>query len=118
VNPKAPKLATTVVAHRKEVEVTPKSISHLAKIGRADARGGLNRARAFERVAKVVSRFNGPCNARTLHTNGIAITPAPGGWRVTVKLAGGLKGAAAWTVRGKLVAPANGVATKLASGCR
>ena len=118
VNPTAPKLATTAVAHGKEVEVTPKAISHLAKVGRADARGGLNRARAFELVAKVVSRFNGPCNARTLHTNGIAVTPASGGWRVTVKLAGGLKGAATWTVRGKRVTPANGIAAKLASGCR
>jgi hypothetical protein len=69
-------------------------------------------------VAKVVSRFNGPCNARTLHTNGIAVTPASGGWRVTVKLAGGLKGAATWTVRGKQVTPANGTATTLSSGCR
>jgi hypothetical protein len=117
VDPSAPKLKTSKVGARKEVEVTAKSISKLAKTGRAGARGGINRMRAFELVAKVVSRFNGPCSARTLHSNGTAVTPSSGGWKVIVKLAGGLKGSAAWTVRGKHVSAANAVATRLMAGC-
>jgi hypothetical protein len=118
VDPAGPKLKTAKVGARREVEVTPKSISRLARNGRAAARGGLNRARAFELVAKLVSRFNGPCKARTLHANGTAVTPASGGWQVIVKLAGGLKGSAAWKVRAKRATAANAVAAKLMNGCR
>ncbi|MFL5540620.1 MAG: hypothetical protein ACJ8J0_16640, partial [Longimicrobiaceae bacterium] len=117
VDPSGPRLKTAKVGARKEVEVTPKSISKPAKTGRAGARGGVNRLRAFELVAKVVSRYNGPCSARTLHSNGTAITPSGNGWKVVVKLAGGLKGSATWKVRGKAVAATNAVAGKLMAGC-
>jgi len=117
VDPSAPKLKTAKVGARKEVEVGRGSISKLAKTGRAGARGGVNRLRAFELVTKIVSRYNGPCSARTLHSNGTAITPSGSGWKVVVKLAGGLKGSAAWKVRGKAAAATNAVATRLMAGC-
>ena len=117
VDPVGKKLKTAKVGARKEVEVTAKSISKLARTGRAGARGGVNRMKAFELVAKVVSRYNGPCSARTLHSNGIAITPSGSGWKVVVKLAGGLKGSAAWKVRGKKAGATNDVASKLMTGC-
>ena len=117
VDPLGKRLKTAKVGARKEVEVTAKSISKLAKTGRAGARGGVNRMKAFELVAKIVSRYNGPCSARTLHSNGMAITPSGSGWKVVVKLAGGLKGSAVWKVHGKRTGAMNAVASKLMKGC-
>jgi hypothetical protein len=117
-DPLGKRLPTRAVAAGREVEVTPKAISAPARIGRAGARAGLNRAAALELVNKVVARFAGVCQARTLHMAGTIVTPGPGGWRVTVKLAGGLKGASTWSVRARKATPVNAIATKLASGCQ
>ncbi len=116
-DPLGSKLPTRSVPHGKEVEITPKAISGLARTGRAGARGGLDLWRALELVNKVVARSAGVCEARTLHMAGTAVKPGPGGWSVTVKLAGGLKGASTWAVKGRQAKPVNAIAQKLASGC-
>ena len=116
-DPLGSKLPTRSVPHGKEVEITPKAISGLARTGRAGARGGLDLWGALELVNKVVASSAGVCQARTLHMAGTAVKPGPGGWSVTVKLAGGLKGASTWTVKGRQAKPVNAIAKKLASGC-
>jgi hypothetical protein len=45
------------------------------------------------------------------------VKPAGSGWAVSVKLAGKVAGLSQWTVKGAKVAPANALATKIATGC-
>lgn len=67
--------------------------------------------------AAVVSAGNGPCSTSTPRTGAYSIRAAKAGWRVTVKLAGKLKGTSRWNVRRGKVAPANALARKLARRC-
>jgi hypothetical protein len=118
VDPEGAGLATTLVPAGKEVEVTAKAISPIAAIGKAGARGGLNRFAALKKVMKVIARGNGPCRSSTPRANAFGIAPKPGAWAVSVKLTGKLKGTSKWTVKGSRVKPANTRAKRIAKRCK
>jgi hypothetical protein len=118
VDPVNDALATAQVPASKEVEVTAKAISPVAAIGKAGARGGLNRLAALAKVLKVIARGNGPCKVRTPRTNAFAVRTAPGGWAISVKLTGKRKGTSQWSVMGKRVTPKNALAKRIAKRCR
>jgi hypothetical protein len=118
VDPVNDALATAQVPASKEVEVTAKAISPVAAIGKAGARGGLNRLAALAKVMKVIARGNGPCKVRTPRTNAFAVRTAPGGWAIGVKLTGKRKGTSQWSVKGKRVTPKNALAKRVAKRCR
>jgi hypothetical protein len=108
----------TMVGAGKEVEVTPAGVGKVAAIGKAGARrGGLSRRSALAKVAAVVAKGNGPCKTSTRRGNAVAIKPAPGGWAVSVKLTGKLKGTSKWTVKGKRVRAVNALAKQLRKRC-
>jgi hypothetical protein len=46
------------------------------------------------------------------------VKPAAGGWLVSVRVTGKLKGWSTWRVTGTKVKPVNKLALKLAAGCR
>jgi hypothetical protein len=105
-----------MVGAGREVEVVGKAVGAPATIGRAGARGGINRARA---TALVLSRIaKSRCATSTARGGGATAKAAPGGWNVTVKLVGTPKGASRWTVRERLVKPANAAAGRVAGNCR
>jgi hypothetical protein len=118
VDPVAEGLATAHVPAGKEVEVTAKAISPVAAIGKAGARGGLNRRAALAKVMKVVARGNGPCKVRTPRTGATAVRTAPRGWAVAVKLTGRRKGTSKWSVTSGRVRAQNTLARKIARRCR
>ena len=118
VDPVKAGLKTVDVSAGKQVEIGASSISRLAKIGQAGARGGVNRQGALNRVLKVIARGNTPCGAATARSNATAVTPAPLGWVVAVKLVGKVKGTSRWTVEREKVKPANALASRLAGSCR
>ncbi|MDX6665467.1 MAG: hypothetical protein QOG68_1673 [Solirubrobacteraceae bacterium] len=118
VDPAGPGLATTVVPAGKEVQVTPKAITALAPIGKAGARGGLNRRDALVRVLEIVTRAKGPCKISTPRTDAFAVKSARGGWAVAIKLTGRHRGTSQWTVKGRQVVAVNPLAKKLRRGCR
>jgi hypothetical protein len=118
VDPTKPGLKTVLVPAGKEVEVTSRSISKVVRAGKAGARGGLNRQDALAKVVRVVAKGNGPCRAATPRTSAFAVRPTRGGWKVSVKLLGGLRGTSRWTVKGGRTKPANALARKLRAGCR
>jgi hypothetical protein len=119
VDPVKPGLPTVSVTAGHELEVTAAASSALTAIGKAGARGGVNRAAAFRLVSRVVDRSAKPCGAASVRDAGaFAVKPAGSGWAVSIKLAGKVAGLSQWTVKGAKVAPANALATKLATGCR
>jgi hypothetical protein len=118
VDPAARGLPTRLVGAGKEVEVTPRHITALAAIGKAGARGGVNRLTARDRVLKVIARHQDACKTTTPRTNAFSVEPGPAGWRVGVKLSGKLRGTSRWTVRHGRVAAANAIARKLKRSCR
>ena len=117
VDPTKRGLETVIVPAGKQVEVTPNAISDIAKIGKAGARGGVNRIKARDKVLDVIAKGDDPCGVTTPRTKAYSITPAPKGWKVTVKLIGTNAGSSKWKViRGK-VRPTNALARKLKKGC-
>jgi hypothetical protein len=117
VNPTKPGLKTLLVRAGKQVEVTPKAVSDVARIGKAGARGGVNRVKARDKVLNVVAKGDEPCGVTTPRRNAYSITPAKKGWKVTVKLIGTNRGKSKWTViRGK-VRPANKLAKQVKKRC-
>ena len=109
--------ATNVPAG-KEVEVTTK-VSAPAALGKAGARGGINRLTARKLVLKLVARGNGPCGLVTPRTGGFSVKPVGAGWLVSVRsTAGKAKGWSTWKTAGTKVSAANAAARKIAAGCR
>jgi hypothetical protein len=119
VDPARAGLPTTMVPAGKELEVTAKSISRLARPGKAGARGGVNRRRARDLVAKLLSRHRRRC-ALTIPESptAVAVKTAPGGWLVAVRVAGRAKGKATFGVARRKAKPKNAVAKKITRGCR
>ena len=117
VDPAKPGLATNTIGAGKEVEVTAKSVSAVAKIGKAGARGGVNRVKAVERALNRVARARATCGIATTRKNAFSATAARDGWVVTVKVAGRLKGESKWKVTGKRTNPTNALAKKIAGRC-
>ena len=117
VNPARSGPATQKVGAGKEVEVTGKSVSRIVKIGKAGARGGINRAKAVERALARVAAAADKCGISTPRKAAFSAKGARKGWHVTVKLTGSLKGASKWKVRGKRTTPANALARRVAGGC-
>lgn len=118
VDPVGRGLASVLVGAGREVEVTPRSITPLSPIGRAGARGGVNRFAALGLVRARVARGMGPCGSTIPRVRTFAVSPAPGGWRVAVMLRGRLRGTSLWTVTGRRVTPVNALARRLQSRCR
>jgi FecR-like protein len=117
VNPGGRGLETVIVPAGKQVEVTPKGVSNVAKIGNAGARGGLTRLEARNKVLRVVAKGDDPCGVTTPRTKAYSIGTVPKGWKMTVKLLGRNAGKSKWrVVRGK-VKTANALAKKIKQGC-
>jgi hypothetical protein len=118
VDPKKRGLRTKTVTAGKEVEVTATAISRLAPIGKARARGGINRVTAFHLVERDIDRAADSCGIETpRNASAFSVKPAAAGWRVTVNVTGKLRGASSWSVRGGKAKPANGLAKSIAAGC-
>ena len=117
VDPAKRGLHTASVRAGKEIEVTAASISRVAPIGKADVRGGVSRRQAAALVAQVLAKNNGPCKVTTERIPGLAVRPSPGGWRVSYKVGGALRGTTSWRVVHGHVTAANGLARKIAHGC-
>jgi hypothetical protein len=118
VDPTKPGLPTVRVPAGKEIEVTATSESPISPIGKADARGGIDRLLARDRALKVVSRFNGPCQVTTPRAGAFSVKPVPAGWLVSVLMTGKLNGWSTWQVSGAKVTPLNKLAKTIAGGCK
>jgi hypothetical protein len=119
VDPTKPGLPTVNVGAGKEVVVTSTSISPVAPIGKAGARGGVNPVTARDLVLAAVAKQNGPCGLVTPRTKAFSVKPSGAGWVVSVTfIAGKAKGVSTWSVLGRRVTPANPLARKIAAGCR
>jgi hypothetical protein len=107
------------VPARKEVEVTAKGFSPLAPLGKADAHGGIDRAKAFALAAAAVGRSAKACGIGTKRgsTAGFSVKPSGAGWRVTIPVTGAHSGATIWTVAGQHATPLNAIAKTIAAGC-
>jgi hypothetical protein len=117
VDPEKPDLATTMVTAGQQVEVTATAMSPVAAIGKAGARGGLGRFAALGKVLKVVAKADEACKITLPRENAFAVTEAPGGWKVAVKILGKRKGTARWTVKAKHARAANSLAKAIAKRC-
>lgn len=117
VDPVKPGLPTQTVSAGKEVEVTRKSVSPVANVGKAGARGGLNRAAAVERAHNRVAAAADKCGISTPRKKPFSAKGVRGGWSVTVKVIGRLRGASKWKVTRAKTKPANAIAKKIAAGC-
>src|SRR5438067_133533 len=85
VDPTKPGLPTISVPAGKEVEVTSTTESPIAPIGKADARGGVNREQALKVVDSAIKRLGRPCNLSPSHSGmGIGVKPSGPGWLVSV----------------------------------
>jgi FecR protein len=117
VAPSNPKLRRVTVGVGREVSLTPRSESPVARTGKAGLRGGDDVLKARDLVMKLVATRNRACSTITPRGNAFSVNTAPGGWLVTVKLQGGLSGQATFQVKGNKVTPVNPLARKLARGC-
>ena len=102
----------------RELEVTPRTTSALAPVGKAGARGGANRSRAR---ARVLDRLDAARRCRITvarSTAGLRVATARGGWRVTVKVGGRAPGTSTWRVTGGKARPRNKIAKRIARHCR
>ncbi len=118
VDPAKAGLQNVIVKAGRQVEVTARSTSKVVKIGKAGARGGVNRIAAREAVLRKIAKANDPCGVTTPRTNAYSINPTRGGWNVAVKVTGKLKGTSRWTVRRGTVRATNALARRLAKGCK
>ena len=117
VDPTKPGLNTVAVRAGKEVEVGPKAMTKVARIGNAGARKGNNRREALDRVSAVIAKGDDPCGSTTPFRGGIGITPAARGWAVSVKLIGKHRGTSKWRVAGRKVTPRNTLAKQIKTCC-
>jgi hypothetical protein len=102
----------------KEVEVTAAGASPLAPIGKAGARGGVNRLKARDLVLAVIDRSVAACQ---LGAPRMAAGVKPAGaaaWTVSVTVQGNVKGVSLWRVGGGRVSPLNTLAKTIAAGCK
>jgi len=115
----APALATASVNAGQEVEVTAKAITPLAAIGKAGARGGVNRAKALTLVAAALAKAKKGCELKTPRSPAaFGLKTAPAGWLVSVRVSGKARGKSTWNVKGGRAGPKNAVAKRIARRCR
>ena len=117
MDPANPKLKTKMVPAGKEVEVTAKRMTRLAGLGKAGARGGVNRRAALTLVAARVAAARAGCGVTTPRLGAYAVKPIKRGWRVTYKVEGKVSGTSKWTVRRKRARAVNALAERLAKLC-
>jgi hypothetical protein len=118
VNPTKRGLRTKTVRAGKEVEVTRKSISRVTRLGKAGARGGIDRSKAFHLVGKLLSRASQACGLATSPGgSSFVVAPRAGSWLVTVKLTAPAAGPATWSVTGSNVTPTNALAQRITASC-
>jgi hypothetical protein len=119
VKPVAAGLKTVLVGPGQEVEVTPKSITPIAGIGKAGARGGANRSRALALVAAKLAKSAKSCKLKIPKSpTAFGLKTAPAGWLVSVKVSGKARGKSTWTVKRGKASPKNAVAKRIARRCR
>jgi hypothetical protein len=118
VDPTRAGLASVLVSAGHEVEVTATSVSPIAPLGKAGARGGTNRVNARDLALKVVARFKRPCKLTTPRLGAFSVKPSGAGWLVSIRVGGKVSGWSTWRVAGTKVKPANTLAKKIAAGCR
>jgi hypothetical protein len=118
VTPANRKLAVVNVPAGKEIEVTPKSESKLSPIGKANARGGIDRMKALDLVMRVLGSSETRCGFNTARgADKYSVTPSGNGWKVAIKLSGKRSGTASWQVNGGAVTPTNQLARAISAGC-
>jgi hypothetical protein len=98
------------------VEAVKGKLGKPAPLGKAGARGGVNRADAAERVLKRIGKSS--CDVSAPRSKPVGTAPTRGGWKVTVKLTGAVKGKSKWTVKGRKVKAVNKQARRVAKNCR
>ena len=69
-------------------------------------------------MAKTVAAAREGCGITSPRLNAYSVKDAKGGWQVTYKVRGKLKGTSKWTVKGKRATASNTLARKLAKRCR
>ena len=103
----------------RELEVTPSATSALAPIGKAGARGGVNRFRARALVLDKLDAAGRRCRITVARsTAGLRVATARRGWRVAVKVGGRARGTSTWTITGGKARPRNKIAKRIARRCR
>ena len=108
-----------LVSAGREVEVTPSGTSALAPLGKAGARGGVNRFRARALVLDKLDAAARRCRITVARsTAGLRVATARGGWLVRVKVSGRASGTSTWKVRRGKARPRNGIAKRIARRCR
>jgi hypothetical protein len=117
VDPVRAGLKNVLVRAGRQVEVTARSMTKVTAIGKAGARGGINRITARNRVLARIAKANDPCHVTTPRASAYSITPARGGWAVSIKVIGKLKGTSKWTVIRGRVRATNALARRLVKGC-
>ncbi|HEY2327771.1 MAG TPA: FecR family protein [Gaiellaceae bacterium] len=119
VTPTRARAKPVVVPAGKEVEVTAAGVSPIAPIGKADARGGIDRVKAFQLVTAVIDRATSGCglDEKMGATARFSVKPATRGWLVSLTVAGQAAGVTTWSVAGSKAKPVNALAKKLAGRC-
>jgi hypothetical protein len=118
VDPARPGAATVVVPAGKEVEIVGNAVARLTLIGKANARGGINRVRALELVEKLIALSGKACGLESPRdSSAFAIAPRASGWTVTIRTTAPTTGASTWAVVAGKAAPANALAKRIAAGC-
>ena len=88
MDPAKPKLKTKMVPAGQGGRGHAKRMSKLAKIGKAGARGGVNRRDALELVASKVAAARAGCGVTTPRLGAYAVKPAKRGWRIATRSIG------------------------------
>jgi FecR-like protein len=104
----------------KEIEVTPRGISPLAPIGKANAHGGIDREKAFDLVMSLVGRSATACGLQTPtgpEASRLAIKPASAGWVVSLKVAGKVSAVSTWSATAGKATPLNALAKQISAEC-
>jgi len=115
VTPTNKALPAVTVGPGREVQVTPKSRSEVARIGFAGASAGaVSRDRARGLVEQIVDRNKRRCRATAATFTQAAI---PRGWGISVRFTGRLTGWGTWKVLGPRATAANVLAKRFAGGC-
>jgi ferric-dicitrate binding protein FerR (iron transport regulator) len=106
---------TVIVPAGREILVTPTSVSALAPIGKAGARGGVDMQKAVDLVLALLDREGSACK---LVAAGGSVSVRPGtssAWTVTVTVPG--QSTSTWSVVSGKVKPLNARAKAIAAGC-
>ena len=116
VSVKAKRGRGKLVRAGREVEVTPRGVGKVARLGRAGApKRGLNRAAAMRRVIRLLARADERCG---FEIAAYSLRRTRKGWRVAVTLTGRTSGKAGFNVVGRKATAGNKLGRRIARRCR